>query len=201
METKDCPPGETLVGGQCKPRILDMLVHTIEGKPAFYSYPGDSQVYSLMDKAMVAPPSYLNMFKCRGLMPSDMGDVIMHNQLSEPDFALLQQKGLIPQELEILFTKIKDLKAEVEQLRMMMGQGGQEVAKSDEEQPSDVGSPSSEMIEAVINVVRAGIVGGSIGGGVFDQIMSATTGLSVQDKKILELVAEKFNLSLPSTNS
>lgn len=176
------------------PKILGMKVYLIDNKPIFFGYDEEPEIYSLKDKANIPRPSYLDMFKSRELMPQDMGDVIMHNQLSPEDYAALQSKGIIPQELEILYQKIQDLRTEVEQLKTMvapeLAASQEQVLKSNEEQPAPEGTPSSEMLNTILEMIKVGIKHG-----VFDEIVKSSQGLSLQEKQILDLVAKHFNLT------
>lgn len=172
------------------PRILNMKIWHIANKPVFCGYQEDSSVYSLIDKCCVDKPSYLDMFQSRDIGPEDLSNVIMHNQVSPEDFECLSQQKLIPEELEILYRKIQSLKMEVESLK---GALAAPVLKSSEEQPEDLGTPSTKAVEAVIELVKNSLLGQ--GGSVFDQIKNASQGLSTTDLKLIELVGKHFGLS------
>jgi len=172
------------------PRILNMKIWQIAGKPVFCGYDEESSVYSLIDKCVVDKPSYIAMFQRKDIGPEDLSNVIMHNQVSGEDFECLSQQKMIPEELEILYRKIQSLKMEVETLK---GALATPVFKSAEEQPNDLGTPSTTAIEAVIELVRGSLLGQ--GGSVYDQIKNASEGLSSTDLKLIELIGKHFGLS------
>jgi hypothetical protein len=172
------------------PKILRMKIWHINEKPAFYGYEENPTVYSVLDKCEVPKPSILGLMGSRDVMPEDLSQVILHNQLDDEDFAALAERKLLAPELEVLYTKIKELKVDLENLRGMMGM----VQKSDEEQPTPIADPTSSMIDAVIQAVKAGMMGGSVGSSVFSNIVAGTHGLSEQDKKVIELIGKHFNL-------
>lgn len=173
-----------------EPKILKMKVWHIGEKPVFYGYEEEPSVYSIIDQAITNKPSHLDLMSRRDIMPSDLSSVIMHNQMSQEDFECLDSKKLIPEDVSLFFRKIQNLKKEVEALKSLTSEP---VAKSDESPSQPIGTPTPEGIAAIIELIKGGMSGN--GSSVFEQIKSSTSGLSENDKKIIELIGSHFGLS------
>jgi hypothetical protein len=181
-----------------QPRVLKIKVYHADRKPIFFGYEDEEQVYSLAEKSLVAKPAFLDLLKQRALMPEDLGEVIMHNQMSDEDFGSLDAKGLIPQELKLLFVKITELKNEISQLKTVMAseaapaaapepgcEGGCGDAIQKSEEPLSA-NPGEGAVAVVLDLVRNALSSPS----VLDSIIAGAKGLSEQDKYVLNLVSK-----------
>lgn len=192
------------------PKILSMKIYTMHDNPVYYGH-GENEkgLYSVLEKKMVNIPNYFHLLQSRDVMPEDLGDLILHDQLNYHDFKALKEKDLIPKDLEILFNKIQDLKREVGMLKRTMQKDKRShqeelamamSAKEEQEaavQPVSGGEQPMEktieeakpksLLEAV--TVMMGVVASEDAGeNVFQKIMESCSGLSDQEKQVLELV-------------
>lgn len=191
-----------------EPKILGMKIYTMHDKPVYYGY-GENEkgLYSLLEKKMVNIPPFFHILQSRDVMPEDLGDMILHDQLSYHDFKALRDKELIPKDLEILFNKIQDLKREVNMLKRTM----QKDKKAHEEELAMALTPQEEadaakqptsvepmeknieeakpqsLLEAVSTMLGVA-ASEDAGENVFQKIIESCVGLSDQEKQVLELV-------------
>lgn len=196
-----------------EPKVLSMKIYTMHDKPVYYGH-GENEkgLYSLLEKKMVNVPVFLNLLQSRDVMPEDLGDLILHDQLSYHDFKALRDKELIPKDLEILFNKIQDLKREVGMLKRTMqkdkkaheAQLTELSEQKQEEVPADKLEESMEKAEEIVkpeslldavSALFAVADQEDAGENIFEKIVDSCSGLSDQERQILELV--KNNL-IPS---
>lgn len=170
------------------PKILQMKVWEIGKDPIFYGYDDEDSVYSILDKEIVRKPSHINLLTARDLEPKDLSSVILHNRMSSEDFDCLKEHGLVPEELQALFTKIQELQRQLESLKV-------EKTEKREEAPEEQ-ELSKTMVDALINIVKTGILGAEHS--VLAQILEGTKGLTEQEKKLLKLVGSHFSLDTDS---
>jgi len=172
------------------PRILGMRAYMVNEKPVLYGYEDEEQCYSLHDKQWTPKPSYVGAFTSRELLPLDLAEIIMHDLLSLEDFVALKSKNLIPGELDLLYQKIQILKNEVQKLKAVMQ--AEPVAKSSEEAEQPLGTPTSNVMNMILELIKAGVASQS----VFEQMKSGASGLSQQEKDIIELISRHFGLEV-----
>ena len=199
-----------------EPKILSMKIHTMHDKPVYYGH-GENEkgLYSLLEKKMVNIPNFFHLLQSRDVMPEDLGDLILHDQLNYHDFKALRDKELIPKDLEILFNKIQDLKREVGMLKRTM----QKDKKSHQEELAMALTPQEEnkaaelptsaepmeknieeakpqsLLEAV-SAMMGVVVSEDAGENVLQKITESCSGLSDQEKQVLELVKNNL-LGIP----
>lgn len=101
------------------PRIVTMKVYLINDEPCFYGYDEDPEVYSLCDKERIRKGKFLDKLPHREVMPADLPELIVHDQMTDDDFEHLRSKGLLAKEIEVLFDKIKHLKGTLSQAAEM----------------------------------------------------------------------------------
>jgi hypothetical protein len=185
-----------------------MKIYTMHDKPVYYGY-GENEkgLYSLLEKKMVNPPPFFHLLHPRDVMPEDLGDLILHDQLSYHDFKALRDKELMPKDLEILFNKIQDLKREVNMLKRTMTRDKRSheeelamaMSAKEEKQPESSEPPSEPMEknvdepkpESLLDAVSMMIgveASPDAGENVYQKIIDSCSGLSDQEKQILELV-------------
>lgn len=165
-----------------EPKILNMKVWAIGDKPIFYGYDDENSVYSIIDRTIVDKPSHINLMSARDLEPSDLSDVMLHDQMSTDDFDCLMEKGMIPEDLQALFVKVQELRKQIEAL-----QGADSIQKADEEEPEE-DRLSKTAIDALVNMVRTGVLASD--SSVFEQLVQGAEGLTEQEQKVLNLVRE-----------
>lgn len=163
-----------------EPKILKMKVWCIEDRPIFYGYEDEDSVYSIIDKTITEKPGFIDAMTVRDLEPTDLSDVILHDQLSTDDFECLKGANMIPEELQALFQKVQDLRLQLDHLQS--APSSQEVEKTQEEELSKAA------VDTVVAMVKNQLLGSD--GSVFDQIVAGTTGLSEQEQKVINLVKE-----------
>lgn len=191
-----------------EPKILGMKIYTMHDNPVYYGH-GDNEkgLYSLLEKKMVNVPHFFNLLQSRDVMPEDLGDLILHDQLSYHDFKALKEKDLVPKDLEILFNKIQDLKREVGMLKRTM----QKDKKSHEEELAMAMSAKEEQLSAeqpvsgepmeknieeqkpqslldAVSMLIGAVASEDAGDNVLQKIVESCSGLSEQEKQVLELV-------------
>lgn len=191
-----------------EPKILGMKIYTMHDNPVYYGH-GENEkgLYSLLEKKMVHVPNYFHLLQSRDVMPEDLGDLILHDQLNYHDFKALREKDLIPKDLEILFNKIQDLKREVGMLKRTMQKdkkAHQEelaMALTPQEEAAAAKEPTSvepmeknieetkpqSLLEAV-SAMMGVVASEDAGENVLQKIMESCSGLSDQEKQVLELV-------------
>lgn len=192
-----------------EPKILGMKIYTMHDNPVYYGH-GDNEkgLYSVLEKKMVNIPNYFHLLQSRDVMPEDLGDLILHDQLNYHDFKALKEKDLVPKDLEILFNKIQDLKREVGMLKRTMQKDKkthqEELAMaltSKEEleaakQPVSGSEPMEKNIEETkpqslleaVSVMMGVVASEDAGENVLQKIVESCSGLSDQEKQVLELV-------------
>lgn len=191
-----------------EPKILGMKIYTMHDKPVYYGH-GENEkgLYSLLEKKMVNVPHFFHLLQSRDVMPEDLGDMILHDQLNYHDFKALRDKELIPKDLEILFNKIQDLKREVNMLKRTMQKdkrsheeelamaltaqeeaaaAKQPIAVEPMEKNVEEAKPQS-LLEAVSTMLGVA-ASEDAGENVFQKIIESCSGLSDQEKQVLELV-------------
>lgn len=189
-----------------EPKILSMKIYTMHDKPVYYGH-GENEdgLYSLLEKKRVPLPMFFNLLQSRDVMPEDLGDLILHDQLNQQDFKALRDNELMPKDLEILFNKIQDLKREVNVLKRTMNKEKkaheqalveaavpkeQPVEQSVDKEPMEKNieeeKPQS-LLEAVSAMIGAE-VSPDAGENVYQKIIDSCSGFSDQEKQILELV-------------
>lgn len=188
------------------PKILSMKVYTMHDKPVYYGH-GENEdgLYSLLEKKHVPIPMFFNLLQSRDVMPEDLGDLILHDQLSYHDFKALRDQELMPKDLEILFNKIQDLKREVNMLKRTMTKE----KKAHEQALADASAPKLEDLaqsattepmvknveeakpQSLLEAVSAMIgveASPDAGDNIYQKIIDSCTGLTDQEKQVLELV-------------
>lgn len=155
------------------PKIVSMKVYLINDEPCFYGYDEEPEVYSLCDKERIRKGKFLDKLPHREVMPTDLPELIVHDQMSDDDFEHLRSKGLLAREIEVLFDKIKHLKGTLAQAA--------EMTKSIEN-PSLPESPVEEpVLEMSIEEPVAGV-------NVAQQILDLCKGPSRQEMETEKLV-------------
>lgn len=190
-----------------EPKIFSMKIYTMHDKPVYYGH-GENEdgLYSLLEKKHVAIPPFFHLLQGRDVMPEDLGDLILHDQLNYHDFKALRDSELMPKDLEILFNKIQDLKREVNMLKRTMNkekraheQALVEATMPKEEEVLNQSldtEPMAKNIEEVkpqslLEAVSAMIgveASPDAGDNIYQKIIDSCTGLSDQEKQVLELV-------------
>jgi len=94
-----------------EPRILKLKVYCVNNEPCFYGCDGDDAVYSLHDKEKIKRLAFIDKLQHRDVMPQDLPELIVHDQMSDEDFEYLKSKNVLAKEIEVLFDKIKSLKS------------------------------------------------------------------------------------------
>jgi len=189
-----------------EPKILSMKIYTMHDKPVYYGH-GENEdgLYSLLEKRHVSVPPFFHLLQARDVMPEDLGDLILHDQLSYHDFKALRDSELMPKDLEILFNKIQDLKREVNMLKRTMSKE----KKAHEQALAEASMPKEEVLnqsldtepmtknieeakpQSLLEAVSAMIgIEASLDSGenVYQKIIESCAGLSDQERQVLELV-------------
>jgi len=191
-----------------EPKILSMKIYTMHDKPVYYGH-GENEkgLYSLLDKKMTNVPNFLHLLESRDVMPEDLGDLILHDQLNYHDFKALRDKELIPKDLEILFNKIQDLKREVGMLKRTMQKDKKshqeelamaltaqeenkaaELPTSAEPMEKNVEEAKPQSLLEAVSAMMGVVASEDAGENVLQKIMESCSGLSDQEKQVLELV-------------
>jgi hypothetical protein len=189
-----------------EPKILSMKIYTMHDKPVYYGH-GENEdgLYSLLEKKHVPIPMFFNLLQSRDVMPEDLGDLILHDQLNYHDFKALRDSELMPKDLEILFNKIQDLKREVNMLKRTMSKE----KKAHEQAMAEISAPKPEELaqsttaepmvknveeikpQSLLEAVSAMIgveASADAGDNIYQKIIDSCSGLSDQEKQVLDLV-------------
>lgn len=189
-----------------EPKVFSMKIYTMHDKPVYYGH-GENEdgLYSLLEKKHVPIPMFFNLLQSRDVMPEDLGDLILHDQLNYHDFKALRDSELMPKDLEILFNKIQDLKREVNMLKRTMNKE----KRAHEQALAEASAPKEEVLnqsvesepmvknieevkpQSLLEAVSAMIgieASPDAGENIYQKIIENCTGLSAQEKQVLELV-------------
>lgn len=187
-----------------QPKLLNMRVYSAHSeKPVFYGFPGQSQIYSARERQWIQPPPYLEDFAERELGPTDLADVVMHGLMDDEDYNELDSVQLIDPVLKQLFCKIKELNSKIQTLTDAVENVEEEHEEIDDElEKTDEETVASVKIEgeveptgALVELIKKLAGETSISGGVFEQIVGGIAGLSNEEKAVLKLVGQHFNLN------